>query len=495
MTLFGAAKRADDKLRAQQRAAVVRPRDLMTPRQLAVASGTSRFKVLLVGRRGGKTIGCVLHAAEAMLDRPWLGLFLAKTIGSAREIMWEPWKRLEREHRWGFVFDHSKNIVGHPATGARMLVRGIDDREELEKLRGPSFDGIYIDECGTHKPLLLQYLVDEVLDATLMDRAGSTLWLAGTPTVQAHGFFFRASTGLDDGSGQALGYERHTWTAESNPHVDFRRHVYDERDGVLRRKGWTTDTPAFRREYLAEWIVETERRVFRFDRARNWLEALPELRTPRDAWFRVLALDFGVNDATACVRLATPKLYGRGVYVERSWSRRGLAPSDAADLIARDIDEYKPDAVVGDSGGLGKAYLQEFAKRYPGLRAIEPAEKTEKRASLELCSDALHAARGVARGGASDDIGRHEGLFIVGADARELQRQLASLLWDDGREDIAEGQDDDEAMALVYGFRRMRSYRNAQRPPPRSAEAQFMGWGRDSDASEQQRSITEGWIG
>ena len=475
MSLFAPALQVVETHKTRSAASVVRPRDLMTPRQREVIDRPGRFKVLLVGRRGGKTIGAVTHAAEAMRSGRSMLLYLAKTIGSAREIMWEPFKQLNRDHDWGFRFIESPHpIVTHP-NGSRMLVRGIDDKEELEKLRGPSFDHIYIDECGTHKPSMLKYLIEEVLDATLMDRAESTLWLLGTPTVQAHGHFYKASTGLDDGEGVVLGYERFHWTASENPHVNFDRHVFDPKDGVLVRRGWTTDTPAFRREYLAEWIVETERRVFRFERARNVLPALPQL-THTDSWFKVLALDFGVNDAFAFSRLQSPKAYGRATYVTKAFSKRGLAPSQAADIIAREVESFEPDALVGDSGGIGKAFLQEYHLRYPKLKAITPAEKSEKRTALEWCSDAMFCAARPPKHG-MDDVGQHAGLFVVdtgdGATAT-LQRQLASLLWDEDREDIAEGQDDDEAMTAVYGYRRMRAFRNATEP---DAPKQEYPWG------------------
>ncbi len=475
-TLFGAVQRSVERTRAQQAASVVRPRDITTDKQRAVIDSSERFKVLLVGRRGGKTIGAVAHAAEAMLTRRTRLLYLAKTVGSAREIMWEPFKQLNLDHGWGFKFIESPDKIVTLPNGSRLLVRGIDDKEELEKLRGPSFDGIYIDECGTHKPSLLKYLIEEVLDATLMDRPESWLWLLGTPTVQAHGHFYKASTGLDDGEGLVLGYERFHWTAKDNPHVNYEDHVFNPSTGVMKRRSWTTDTPAFRREYLGEWIVETERRVFRFDRARNVIAKLPEL-FGGDEWFKVLALDFGVNDAFAYSRLQSPKTWGKATYITKSFSKRGLAPSQAADLIAAEVAAFEPDALIGDSGGIGKAFLQEYHLRHPGMKLIVPAEKSEKRSALEWCSDALyvakrplpfpHAPEDVGRPGV-DNIGSHEGLMIVD-DGRgttaTLQRQLASLLWDEDREDIAEGQDDDEAMTAVYGYRRMRAFRNAATKP------------------------------
>lgn len=499
MSVFSPVRRRVERQRHAQGANAgggpISPLDLMTPAQVALATDPAKFKAGLWGRRSGKTIGVGLDFVDGMQQVPGsLNLYVALTMTSAREILWEPLKALNVRHGWGLRFNDTLMVVTY-RNGSRLMVRGADDRNELEKLRGMKFHKIRIDECGAMKPANLRYLVEEVLEATLMDSDGD-VWLLGTPTAQCFGYFYDITTGT------LPGYSVHHSTAKDNPHVNFHRFVYGP-GGLLERRNWTEDNPIFRREYLAEWVVDNERLVFRFARPRNVIEALPELRQT-DRWYRTLALDFGVNDATACVRLASPRLYGRAVYVERSWGRRGLAPSQAADLIAQEIAEWSPDIVVGDSGGIGKAYLQEFSRRYPGLKPIIPAEKSEKRAALELTSDALFTAslgKPAAMPAGHDigqhDIGQHHGLFLLHDWTAELQRQLATLQWDEFREDIADGQDDDEAMGMVYGFRRMNAFRNATRPtlPDRTGEAQFPGWAPPTPPmSDQQRNLLEGWL-
>ncbi len=458
MSVFSAVRRRAERQESTQAAGFVWPRSLMTPAQLALVNDPSKFKALLWGRRTGKTIAMGLDFAEGMLEEPGsLNLYVALTMTSAREILWEPLKALNQRHSWGLRFNETLMVVTHK-NGARLMVRGADDRNELEKLRGMKFRKIRVDECGAMKPANLRYLIEEVLEATLMDCDGD-VWLAGTPTAQCFGYFYDITTGL------LPGYSVHHSTAKDNPHVNFHRFVYGP-GGLLERRRWTEDNPIFRREYLAEWVVDGNRLVFRFERARNLIDALPQLRH-RDRWVKGLALDFGVNDATACSRLCSPELYGRGIYVPKSWGQRGLAPSQAAALIAAEVAEWQPDFITGDSGGIGKAFLQEYHLRYPGLMPIYPAEKSEKRAMLELVSDALLTTGGRLVG--TDDVGKHHGIFVLAEGTDALQRQLATIQWDELREDIAEGQDDDEAMTIVYGFRRFQSYRNETRepdPPP-----------------------------
>jgi hypothetical protein len=211
--LFGLVSRDATKHRATRAAALVSPLDLMTPAQAALCADRAKFKGLLWGRRTGKTIAMGLDFADGMERVPGsLNLYVALTMTSAREILWQPLKRLNAQHGWGLRFNDSLMVCTHQ-NGSRLMVRGADDRAELEKLRGMAFRKIRIDECGAMKPANLRYLVEEVLEATLMDDDGD-VWLAGTPTVQCFGFFYDITTGA------LPGYSLHHSTARDNPHVD-----------------------------------------------------------------------------------------------------------------------------------------------------------------------------------------------------------------------------------------------------------------------------------
>ena len=434
----------------QRRAEAVSPLAHLFPTQQAVVADPAKFKALLCGRRAGKTGAALYDLAHGMLAERSLNLYVALTLSSAREILWEPMRRANDAHKWGLTFDESKHIVKAP-NGSRLLVRGADDRRELEKLRGPAFKRIRIDECGAHRPSYLQYVVEEVLEATLMDCDGD-VWLMGTPTTQAFGFFYELTCG------QRPGYSVHHWTAEQNPHVDYQRFIHDPVAGLLVRRNWTVDHPIFRREYLAEWVIDSERLVYRFGRERNVVRDLPEL-LKGDVWEHILAMDFGVNHKTAAAVIAYPKRWGRDCYIVDSWGQSGLAPSEAADRIATTHARWRPVATVGDAGGIGAAFIKELSNRHPGI-AMRPALKAEKRSAMEFFSDALYTA---VPGG---DQTQRRGLMLVDGATHELQRQLGTLQWDEQRMDVASGQDDDEAHAALYAYRYTPAYANAERPDP-----------------------------
>ena len=149
---------------------------------------------------------------------------------------------------------------------------GADKAKDVEKYRGTPWKRVRVDECGSWKPSLLQYFVDEVIEASFMDHDGD-MWLMGTPTRQVSGYFYRITTGKEPGWG------RFHWTAKDNPHVNWEEFVYAPLDaprpGLLARRGWTEDNIIFRREYLAEWCVDESELVYAFSRERNVVDALP----------------------------------------------------------------------------------------------------------------------------------------------------------------------------------------------------------------------------
>ncbi len=428
------------------------PLDGLFPEQLEILRHPARFKALLCGRAAGKTETMLRDFVHGMQTKPhsqWL--FAASTRGAAKNILWEPLRTLNEINGWGLKLNETELRARHP-NGSWLVLAGMDSRPELEKARGIPWDGVKIDECGSHKPSYLQYYVEEVIMPRLIDRNG-TLWLAGTPTRAAHGFFYKVTTKHASTGAWAV---RH-WTAQQNPYIDWQRYIYHPVEGILALRGWDEENPIFRREYLGQWQIDSQSAVFRFNRVKNILDALP-LLCAGDRWIKALSYDFGVGDATACAVIAWPERFGRFVCIEHTWQARGLAPSDAVDLIEADMKRFHPKHLIGDLNGLGKGYEREWNKRFPGV-AMRAAEKAHKRAAIEVTSDLLHVAV------KSEEWQQRRGLFSL-RDNEELHNQWATLQWDEERKDIAEGQDDDISHAAMYGVRLSPAFQNTQEEPP-----------------------------
>lgn len=438
------------------------PLEALFPKQLEVVEAEDRFKALLCGGRAGKTEVILRHVVANMdiyAGAPFLYTAQART--TAKNILWEPLRRLNIEEGWGLQLNESELRARHP-NGAWFLLAGMDSQPELEKARGIPWQGVYIDECGSHRSSYLKYYVEEVIHPRLMDRKG-WCWLAGTPTSAASGYFY------DITKGARHGWRVFRWTARDNPHVDYHDFVYNPVTGWLALRECTEDSPAFKREILGEWSVESDRLVFRFDHARNTLAELPTLREG-DWWETIVSADFGVGHHTAVGALAYPAKWGRDAYLVDSWQETGLAPSDAAIRMRAFCDVHSPKTIIGDVNGLGKGFEREWNKLFPNV-SMRAADKRDKRAALEIVSDRLYVARQHA------DWEQRRGLFVLkGVGANDaLCSQLATLQWDEDRKDVEAGQIDDLAHMLLYAYRHSRAFKNkeADPPPPIATQGPF----------------------
>ncbi len=421
--------------------------------QLAVANDNSLSKALLCGRRAGKTQEAIFEVKDALDQNPGCRVvYIGLTRPSAKNIIWELFKQLNRDHKWGLTFKESELKVIHP-NGSIFFVVGADKESEIDKIRGvPNLVLAIIDECGKQKPLLLQYLVEDVLEPGLMDMHGTKM-LLGTPGLALTGFWYEVTTG------KRSGWSVHTWTAHQNPHVRAREYI----EKIKEERGWQDDNPILLREYFAKWVRDEARLVFAFDPERN-------VYTDSDApdmdrhWSSVLSMDFGHVHSTAWTVLAYGSL-GKMVYVPKSFKEPGLSPSQVADKTKPLVDDWGFDKIVGDLGGLGKGYSAEMVQRH-GIY-IDPADKREKRQVLEFLSDAFRT-----------------GQIKVHESCTGLIQELSTLLWDELHEDIADGQDDHECEALLYGWRECPAYMNREHQLSRETDGLPPWVDRDDDPEE-----------
>ena len=141
--------------------------------QVAIANSPARFKVVMCGRRWGKTILgvwlCTKYALEG--KRVW---WVAPNYKLANEGWFEIKKLAFQMIEAGIKLDvrETDKMVIFPNSG-RLEVRSSDDEGNL---RGAGLDFVAIDEAGYHRE---SAWVDE-LRHTLIDKRGSALFI-GTP--------------------------------------------------------------------------------------------------------------------------------------------------------------------------------------------------------------------------------------------------------------------------------------------------------------------------
>ncbi len=200
--------------------------------------------------------------------------------------------------------------------------------------------------------------------------------------------------------------------------------------------------PTTRAQLLeGSWIRDAGGLVYgRYDETRNTIAKPPTLTS------HLLGIDYGYNDATAFAVMGWRE-NDPCIYVVEAYKRTGLTPSDAAEEVQRLEDRYHFAKIVGDTGGLGKGYVEEARRRFS--LPIEQAEKNNKRGYIDLLNGDL--ARGRVR-------------LVTGACA-PLVAEWLELPWTEDRQKEAEGFDNHCSDAALYAWRATTAFHNVPLDP------------------------------
>lgn len=135
---------------------------------------TERWACLVIHRRAGKTVACILDLVDAALRcKREAGRFayFAPTYAQAKDTAWSYLKRYTADIPG--VEQRESDLMVTFANGARVRLYGA---ESYERLRGTYCDGLVLDEFGDMPPAAWP----EVLRPSLADREGWAVFI-GTP--------------------------------------------------------------------------------------------------------------------------------------------------------------------------------------------------------------------------------------------------------------------------------------------------------------------------
>jgi hypothetical protein len=305
----------------------------------------------------------------------------AETAKKAKSLHWQNLHALVLRHKLPFTPNLQDGTWTAP-WGAKILFWGLSDAGAVELLRGYKLKAALFDEVQAYSNMLPR-LISTVLEPALSDTGGSCT-LFGTPSVTRIGHW------ADLCLGKIPGWSIHSWTVRENKR--FPRDVESMLQQVLLRNVWTEDNPIFKREWLGEFVNDTNSQVFQYVHERNASECLP-VHVSRG--FCTLGIDYGtVEDACAWVCVWSPK-GSRSVYVVESQQQHKMLPDDAADLTRVLIERWSPQKIVGDGGGLGAAYVRVFNRKYGYLmdRWVQPADKRGKLGQIAIVNGELGSGR------------------------------------------------------------------------------------------------------
>ena len=145
----------------------------LTKPQLAVFKAPNRFKVLVSGRRFGKTFLaiCEMMKYATQIDKKiW---YIAPTYKQAKTICWADLKEILHKFNWIEDINESDLSIKIKKTGSKIWLKGADN---YDNLRGVGVDFLCLDEFADIPARAWQ----EVLRAAISDTLGRVLFL-GTP--------------------------------------------------------------------------------------------------------------------------------------------------------------------------------------------------------------------------------------------------------------------------------------------------------------------------
>ena len=144
----------------------------LTKPQQEIVSATQRFKVVIAGRRFGKThlaIRELCYHARLPNREVW---YVAPTYRMSKMICWKKLRKKLTDLRWAKKINESELTI-LLKNGSTIALKGADNPDSL---RGVGLDFLVMDEFADIDPEAFY----EVLRPTLADKEGNALFI-GTP--------------------------------------------------------------------------------------------------------------------------------------------------------------------------------------------------------------------------------------------------------------------------------------------------------------------------
>lgn len=410
------------------------------PQQRAFAEDPAKRKSCHTGRRGGKSASIPAVALRDAAAQPGSTFLVIETNleSEAAKETWKYFHQFEARHKVGWKVHETFKRLQLPAPYKNTFIefRGADTLEGANNIRGGKFSGAVIDEAASFRDHVLDSLVNDVLEAALMDYNGA-LYMVGSPGVQLSGTFYKACHGKH--------WSTHHWDMLDNHYLPLGKDVVGEEArlawrhaymmGVAERNSWDpAKTPRFLREWRGLWVASAADQMYAFDRNRNLMPS-GAIAYDADTWRVVLGCDVGNVAHSAFVVLGVRE-NDPHIYVLESFQKPGLIPSTWAAEIEKLRERYSFAEIVVDTGGLGKGYVEEGKQTF-GLPLIA-AQKRHKASYVRYCSGDLASGR----------------LKILANNA-ELASDLEILPWNEDETDAAPNFDDHLADALLYAHRHL----------------------------------------
>ena len=246
--------------------------------QLAVYTCPNRFRVLITGRRFGKTHLALYELLRFASRKPNSKIFyVAPTYRMAKEIMWKQLKKKVTEHKW-IKYANETELSLTLRNDSQISLKGAD--KSPDNLRGVGLDFLLLDEYAD----IPFEAWSEVLRPTISDRhvTGNVLFV-GTP----RGFGNWSYEIYQKGLGGDPEWKSFKFTTLDGGQVDA-----DEIEQAMK----DLDERTFRQEYMASFETYSGVVYYNFSRDEN----IKKCTYDKDSIIHV-GLDFNIDPMSACL--------------------------------------------------------------------------------------------------------------------------------------------------------------------------------------------------
>lgn len=329
----------------------------------------ARLKAYNCTRRAGKSIAVAIDFAETCSAETGVNcLYMALTLDSAREILWDAMKEYSFKADPYCKPNEARTFIKF-SNGSRIKFSGADCSEkQMRKTLGQKYKKVAIDEAGSFT-IDMNKLVYQMIRPATADYLGQIILLGTCENIRDT--FFEKIT-----EGHEPGWSIHKWTAYDNPHMKDK--WIQENADLLARNPNIVNASWYKTHYLNQWCADDDLLIIRLHDG-AYADELPARKTDYNY---ILGVDLGFNDSSSFTVVAYHD-FDKVAYFVESRKQAGLILSQVAEQIALLQSRYPFDKLKID--GANKQGVEEMRVRF-GL-PLEAAQKQEKAFFLKLLDD------------------------------------------------------------------------------------------------------------
>lgn len=369
-------------------------------KQISFIKNKARLKAILATRRAAKSYTAGLAFMDAAYKYPGSSmLYIALTGLTARRILIKDvLKPIAKKNKIKIEINDQTGTARLPE-GSMLYLIGADAKpDEIDKALGQKYSRIIIDESAFYHQDL-RSMVYEHLKPAVADYMGD-IWLIGSPGSNTKSFFYDVTTGKEPG------WYVEKWTALDNPYVA--QQIQDDIDTFTKDNPRFLETPAYKRMYLGEWVIDDDLLVSKFDPSKNLVSEIPKSKHP---WTYHLGVHLGHHPAPSAFVRVGHLQFDKRLYVFKSEEIKNLDMTGVAQKI-KSLDNEFDFSRIAISGPTKQA-VEEMENRH--MLPLISVEKDGKSDFIEMMN--------------SDFV--RGNIVLIDKDTDTLKNEMTSLVWDE----------------------------------------------------------------